>query len=55
MFKNPLAIFIFYLSRDHLLKTGPEASDDFRHRPTKFKRLDLTPEPPPNPRSPAHD
>ena len=46
MFKNPLAIFIFYLSREHVLKRGPDAFDDFRHRPTQFKRLDLTPAPP---------
>ena len=52
LFKNPLAIFIFYLSREHVLKRGPDAFDDFRHRPTQFKRLDLTPAPPREPGNP---
>jgi hypothetical protein len=30
LFKNLLAIFIFYQSRDHLLKPGPGAPDDFQ-------------------------
>jgi hypothetical protein len=55
MFKNPLAIFIFYLSRERVLKPGPDAFDDFRHRPSQFKRLDLTLAPPRDPGStPRH-
>jgi hypothetical protein len=29
LFKNPLAIFIFYQSRDHLLKPGPGGAGRF--------------------------
>jgi hypothetical protein len=50
LFKNPLGIFIFYLSRDHVLKPGPAVPDDFQHRPFNAKRLDLTPEPAQDPR-----
>ncbi|MGZ5385673.1 MAG: hypothetical protein ACXWH0_17055 [Acidimicrobiia bacterium] len=51
---NPLGLFIFYQSKEELLKPGPDI-DDFRHRPRKRDFRDLTPTPPDQPRAATGD
>lgn len=51
---NPLGLFIFYQSKDKLLKPGPEI-DDFRHLPRRHDFRDLTPKPPDQPRASTGD
>lgn len=51
---NPLGLFIFYQSKDKLLRPGPEI-DDFRHRSRKHDFRDLTPTPPDQPRAATGD
>jgi hypothetical protein len=51
---NPLGLFIFYQSKDNLLKPGPDV-DDFRHRSRKHNFRDLTPLPPDTPRAATGD
>jgi hypothetical protein len=40
-----MGLFIFYQSKDKLLKPGPDI-DDFRHRPRSRNFHDMTPTPP---------
>ena len=47
---NPLGLFIFYQSKDELLKPGPDI-EDFRHRRRRHNFRDLTPLPPDTPRA----